>query len=96
MEGEDVIREALERARSYKTILPNLYIELGAIQSVTNRLADAQLTFQQALAALEADPYKDRKGNLYGEVYKNLGAVCFELGKYEEAILQFKGVSSLL
>jgi len=89
-EAEEVIRETLERARSYKTILPNLYIELGLTQTATNRLADAQLTFQQALAALDGDPYKERKGHLYGEVCKNLGALCFEMGKYEEAVVQLK------
>lgn len=89
-EAEEAIEEAFRYASNYKTILPNLYIELGLIQCLTKRLPEARRTFQQALAALDSDPYKEQKQHLYGEAYRNLGAVCFDLGEYNEAMAGLK------
>jgi tetratricopeptide (TPR) repeat protein len=89
-DAEAAIEEAFRYARNYKTVLPNLYLELGLIQYFTKHLRDARQTFQQTLAVLDTDPYKQQKRHLYGEAYRNLRAVCFELEEYSEASASLK------
>ena len=80
------LAEAIQFAGRYKTTLANLYLHLGQVQRLSGPVANpqhlmkAQHTFQQAMLALEADPYQQQKSELCSDIYLNLAAVCYELG----------------
>ena len=64
------LAEAIQFAGRYKTTLANLYLHLGKVQRLSGPVANpqhlmkAQHTFQQAMLALEADPYQQQKSEL--------------------------------
>lgn len=92
-EAEHAITEAFRCGANYKSgLLQTLYIELGAMQRSTNRLAESKRSFEQALAAAKADPYFHNDGETLGEIYFHLGTACFELGEFGEAISAYKEV----
>ena len=91
-EAEQTIEEALRSADEYKSLLANLYSELGRIQWRMKRLAEAQQTFQKALFALAADPYRNRKAHLLKDVYMNLAGVYYELGDLRGAAATYQEV----
>lgn len=96
--AQRTLDEAIQFAKRYKPTLANLYLNLGLAQRLSGpltkpkHLTQAQHTFQQALLALEADPYQQYKSELYSDIYMNLAAVCYELGDFKGAAAAFDEV----
>ncbi|MDH5740630.1 MAG: tetratricopeptide repeat protein [Nitrospira sp.] len=89
------LQEALQYARDHKTVLPNLYLELGTTQCHMSRFNDAKHSFRQALLALEADPYGSKKANVFARTYLSLAGVCYELGDLKGAEAAYEEVVNL-
>lgn len=96
--AQRTLYEAIQFAGRYNTTLANLYLNLGLAQRLSGsltkpeHLTQAQHNFQQALLALEADPYRQYKSELYSDIYMNLAAVCYELGNFKGAAAAFDEV----
>jgi len=91
-EAEQAIAEAVRCRKNYTSGLFQIYIELGAIQRFTNRLAESRRSYEQALAALKSDPYFHSDAEILGEIYFNLATVCYELKEYQDAVSAYSGV----
>ncbi len=92
-DAEQAITEAFRYGKNYKSgLLQTLYMELGAIQRLTNRLTDSRTSLEQALAAAKSDPYFHNDMEILGEIQFNLASVCYELGEYEDAISAYNEV----
>lgn len=86
------LEEAISYAKKYKTILANLYSELGIVQCHMKLFREAQQTFRQALLALEADPYRDCKSNIFARIHMSLAAAWYELGDLRGAEVAYEEV----
>lgn len=91
-EAHQKLKEALKCAKKYKTVLAKLYSELGITQCQMRHLREAQQTFRQAILALEADPYRHSKSNIFGVIYMSLAAACYELGDLRGAEAAYEEV----
>ncbi len=91
-EAGQVGEEALRNWEADKGMLPRLYFERGLIQRLTNRPTEAQRTFQQVLAALQAHPTLCNDPHFLAEVHWNLAELYYESEAYREAAAAFQEV----
>jgi tetratricopeptide (TPR) repeat protein len=91
-DAEKILEEALKLATVEIAALPRLYLEIGIVKRLQNRLEEAQRSFQQALHTLESLPYWLDDPHFLTHVYGNLGELYYESGQYVEAMAAFQKI----
>lgn len=90
-EAVDIVRQGLELATqpdgNLKVVLPSLYLQLGIIQRSQGELAEALETLQGAADLIPDDSIHPPE--LLNGLHLELGALFYDLGKYEEAAAAF-------
>jgi tetratricopeptide (TPR) repeat protein len=84
-DAEERLREALELVEGDKRLLPRIYVELGTVQLRTSRTAEALVSFEEALKALELNPALRRDPQFVSEIRWTLGNLYYDSRRYTDA-----------